>query len=259
VDLAQHVDREVTLEGRVSRIPWQHMTVQRPGKRLEYFDLEDRTQIVVYAAAPLPAGRTLRLTGVVLKVQGGSKRPGAKVDDPAFVEYQLDVTRVQEVAGDAGAERLIEKLVDLELSFDEKRAVQDEIVGLGTAAIPALIAHLVDTRVCGSERLLLGENLLSDQRAGQAAPQPIFRDTPLQVSAVCRRLLYRIVTPDYRPSAATPFRPRSLDRNRWLFEIEDWPAWWQRHQQKSLAQIHDEIRPVIDRYYATRGEVQVVR
>jgi hypothetical protein len=103
MDLAAAVGKEVVLEGSVSRVPWQHMISSRPGKSPEYFDLDEKGQIVVYSATPLPASGRLRLTGTVLKVEGGSKRPGTKIDDPKVVEYQLDVTSWIPVPGGSRA------------------------------------------------------------------------------------------------------------------------------------------------------------
>lgn len=97
MDFAASVGKEVVVEGRVSRVPWQHLVLSVPGKTPEYFDPVEGPQLVVYSAVPLPEGRRLRLTGTVLRAEGTSKRPGTKIDDPAYVEYHLDVRAWAEV------------------------------------------------------------------------------------------------------------------------------------------------------------------
>lgn len=78
----------VTVVGKVSQMPWQHMIDVRPGKTAEYFDLPSGGQIVVYVAGTLPPGKKLELTGKVLVIEGTSKRPGSK---EVATERQLDV------------------------------------------------------------------------------------------------------------------------------------------------------------------------
>lgn len=92
MDFAASVGKEVVVEGRVSRVPWQHLVLSLPGKTPEYFDPDSGPQLVVYSATPLPAGPHLRLTGTVLRAGGPPKRPGSKIDDPEYVEYQVDVS-----------------------------------------------------------------------------------------------------------------------------------------------------------------------
>lgn len=84
---AEQGDR-VTVVGKVSQVPWQHMVDVRPGKTAEYFDLPGGGQIVVYVAGNLPPGKKLELSGRVLVLEGTSKRPGSK---EVATERQLDV------------------------------------------------------------------------------------------------------------------------------------------------------------------------
>lgn len=68
---------DITLRGRASRIPWQHLTSSVAGKRLEYFDLRGgKEQTIVYwSAAPICTGE-VEVMGKVLLVRGASKRGG---------------------------------------------------------------------------------------------------------------------------------------------------------------------------------------
>ncbi|HEY3448758.1 MAG TPA: hypothetical protein VGK67_20535 [Myxococcales bacterium] len=78
----------VTVEGQVSKSPWQHMIDTVAGKPAEYLDLAGGDQIVVYVAGKLPEGKRLVLTGKVKDLKGTSKRPGSK---ELVLERQLDV------------------------------------------------------------------------------------------------------------------------------------------------------------------------
>jgi len=84
----------VTVEGKVSKEPWQHMIDPVAGKSAEYFDLDGGGQIVVYAAGKLPEGQRLRLSGKALELKGTSKRPGSK---EAVLERQLDVEKWESI------------------------------------------------------------------------------------------------------------------------------------------------------------------
>jgi hypothetical protein len=89
----QKIGQEVTLEGEVAEAIWQHMIKGVPGKTEVYIDLDDKTQTVAYIDPAFNCKGRIRLTGEVLELRGGSKRPGSKIDDQEYVEYHLDVTR----------------------------------------------------------------------------------------------------------------------------------------------------------------------
>ena len=91
-DWAEHVDQELTVEGKVAKAIWQHMIQGVPGKQEVYVDLEDQTQTVAYIDPAFNCKGRIRLTGKVIELRGGSKR-GSKIDDKEYVEYHLDVTR----------------------------------------------------------------------------------------------------------------------------------------------------------------------
>lgn len=73
-------------------MPWQHLMSSVPGKKSEYFDLEDGSQTVIYVKDAPDCSGFLRVEATVLSVRGASKRPGreTKVDD-SYEELQLDV------------------------------------------------------------------------------------------------------------------------------------------------------------------------
>jgi hypothetical protein len=93
VDLASlspHVDQRVRVRGRVSRIPWQHMTAYAPDTDSEYFDGENGGQIMVYvprSLAPLAPDALIELTGTVFTVSGPAKH--SRPDEPTHTEHSL--------------------------------------------------------------------------------------------------------------------------------------------------------------------------
>jgi len=89
----RQVGKEVTLEGKVAEAIWQHMIQGVAGKTEVYIDLPDNTQTVAYVDPAFDCKGKVRLTGTVMELRGGSKRPGSKIDDPEYVEYHLDVSR----------------------------------------------------------------------------------------------------------------------------------------------------------------------
>lgn len=85
----------VTIRGRVSKTPWQHMMTGVPGKRDAYFDLESGNQTVVYWKAPPKdcEGGLIEISGTAMVLVGPGKKPGAKPSkaDKAWHEFQVDV------------------------------------------------------------------------------------------------------------------------------------------------------------------------
>lgn len=98
MNLSDHEGEVVEVEGRISENPWQHLIDARRAASALYFDLDDGDQIVAYAPEPQSCPGRLRLTGVVIRVEGRSKRPGS---DERYAEHQLEVTKVECLASPA--------------------------------------------------------------------------------------------------------------------------------------------------------------
>jgi hypothetical protein len=84
----------VTLRGRVSNKPWQHMMTTIPGKSPEYFDLDDTHQTVIYWATPPTCAGAIEITGTVIEATGPAKRHPSDDDAGApktFTERSVDV------------------------------------------------------------------------------------------------------------------------------------------------------------------------
>jgi hypothetical protein len=108
--LYDHVDQTVQLIGQCSKIMWQHIIGYFPAyPHQAYFDLDDGSQTVIYSMQKLPASGRLELTGKVVEIRGGSKRPKLVLDaytkkdsrqskvDETYVEYHLLVDRWKEI------------------------------------------------------------------------------------------------------------------------------------------------------------------
>lgn len=80
----------VTVRGRITDKPWQHMMIGVEGKVHELLDLDDgERQIVVYWTAPPVCSGWIEVTGVVIEAKGPLKRPKPGKEYRAL---QLDVT-----------------------------------------------------------------------------------------------------------------------------------------------------------------------
>lgn len=90
-ELSHHLGKEVTVEGKTSRIQWQHIIQQRGSKTHVYVDLPG-TQIVAYVSEEPRCSGAIRLTGILLEVSSEPKRPGREKQPKELREYQLDVS-----------------------------------------------------------------------------------------------------------------------------------------------------------------------
>lgn len=89
----------VTVTGRVSKVPGQHLVRAERAADAVYFDVEKGGQIVAYVRGGIGTEGRVRLTGTVVVAEGGSKRPGST---ERYTELQLDVTSWEEL-GEPGA------------------------------------------------------------------------------------------------------------------------------------------------------------
>nr|MDO8111334.1 hypothetical protein [Candidatus Sigynarchaeota archaeon] len=89
MDLSKFVDKKTTLIGKISDVPWQHMIASvKTHPNIYYFDLEDKNQIVIYARTTIAHAGKISITGKIIAVKGGSKRPGAAKSEP-YTEYHM--------------------------------------------------------------------------------------------------------------------------------------------------------------------------
>jgi len=131
---------------------------------------------------------------------------------------------------------------------EEKGALQNQIYAAGWAAFPVLIAHLGDARVYEKDRDI--QNYMGMPARGPR-PEPLYAD--VTVGQVCGDLLHRMLTPRYRSPHERVFKPRGE-----MFIVRDWPAWWRKNHSKTLAEFHKELEPLVDRYFQSGGDPQVI-
>ncbi|MCG3226653.1 MAG: hypothetical protein H7645_07025 [Candidatus Heimdallarchaeota archaeon] len=87
VEFEKYLGKEITLKGRISETPWQHMIdTSHNFDHIYYLDLEGGDQIVFYSKEPVVCSSSIKIEGKVIRVVGESKRPGS---DTTFIEYQI--------------------------------------------------------------------------------------------------------------------------------------------------------------------------
>ena len=249
-----HVGKEVAVVGKVSQMPWQHMIRSDTGKQAEYIDVEEGGQIVAYVGSAIACGRPVLLEGKVLLTEGSSKRPGSK---ERVGEIQLDVARWTCLDA-AGAGQLLRRLGEPGPSREAKEGAELGLVAAGKDAIPMLIDQLGDAKVCWTEKFLLNEGSLMNRPPNAPPVKEQWVEEEVTVGSRCEALLTRIVWPvDYESPYASNFKP--ISGGSPPFRVEDWKAWWAKNKTKSLDEIREGMKPVLDAYWKSKGVQQIVR
>jgi hypothetical protein len=248
-----HEGRQVVLLGRESRVPWQHLIDADRAADAVYVDLAGGGQIVAYIRGGLACPGPAWLLGRMETAGGRAKRPG----DPSVVtERQLTVEAWGCLRWVEGSE-LLTRLADPALPPMDRLELVNRIGAAGLDAVPVLIAHLEDERPVYWEAKLRADGRAPEAPRPAAAPDPVAGTVAQPLGRTCENLLYAIITPrDYRSPFEAGAHPRRGGR---IFRVTDWPDWWGRNHGRSLAEIHTSLQPVIDRYWQSCGEEQVVR
>ena len=88
-DFEGNVDEKVKIIGKVAQEIWQHLTIFSDSHPfMNYFDLNDGYQIVIYTKDSLSCDDKIEIMGKLIKVEGKRKNPRSKIHDEYF-EYQL--------------------------------------------------------------------------------------------------------------------------------------------------------------------------
>ncbi|MBT9544271.1 MAG: hypothetical protein IV090_02645 [Candidatus Sericytochromatia bacterium] len=250
--LTRHAGQKVTIYGRLTDEIHQHMVMPPPShQKIAYFRPDIGGQTVIYLAKTAPACQgPLKLVGQVVELRGSSKRPGeppSKVDQ-TYVEHQLRVESSLCLPAQ-GLDADLRLLGLEEASLAQKQKARERLYQGGKNAIPLLIGHLRDER--NYEK---GKTLPPPLNAPVHAspPPPLVVNVP--VSQVASELLYQIITPIYSSAYASRRKVYNSD----LFLVKDWEKWWAKNQHKSLAQIHTELKPKVDKYWQTKGTAQIL-
>ncbi|MHA1986684.1 MAG: hypothetical protein ACW98D_08605 [Promethearchaeota archaeon] len=88
-DLTNNIDKKVRIVGEIGKAIWQHLTTFIDSHSfMNYFDLQDGHQIVIYTKEEITCNEKIELIGKIIKVESQHKNPRSKISD-RFSEYQL--------------------------------------------------------------------------------------------------------------------------------------------------------------------------
>lgn len=88
-DFQDNLGKNVMIIGKIAKEIWQHLTSFIDSHPfMNYFDLDDGYQIVIYTKDSLSCNEKIEVVGKLIKVEGKRKNPRSKIHDLYF-EYQL--------------------------------------------------------------------------------------------------------------------------------------------------------------------------
>jgi len=88
-DFEGNLEKTVKITGNLAREIWQHLTQFFDSyPYMNYFDLDDGYQIVIYTKDEILCKESLEISGKLIKIEGRRKNPRSKINDK-FFEYQL--------------------------------------------------------------------------------------------------------------------------------------------------------------------------
>ncbi|MFW9973299.1 MAG: hypothetical protein ACFFDF_24155 [Candidatus Odinarchaeota archaeon] len=86
-DFEGNLGKTVTIIGKLSKVIWQHLTVFIDSlPYMNYFDLEDGYQIVIYSKDSILCEEKIEVDGKLIKTEASRKNPRSKINDEYF-EY----------------------------------------------------------------------------------------------------------------------------------------------------------------------------
>ncbi|MFW9875981.1 MAG: hypothetical protein ACFFG0_23005, partial [Candidatus Thorarchaeota archaeon] len=75
-DFENNIAKEVKIIGRIAEEIWQHLTMfVESHPYMNYFDLDDGYQIVIYSKDDIPCKKKFEVTGQLIKVESKHKNP----------------------------------------------------------------------------------------------------------------------------------------------------------------------------------------
>ena len=87
IQFEEHVGKDITLVGKISDTPWQHLIdISKEYRNIYYLDYESGEQLVFYTKIPIECKEKIKIIGKVIRVVGKSKRPDS---DATFIEFQI--------------------------------------------------------------------------------------------------------------------------------------------------------------------------
>jgi hypothetical protein len=239
--------KDIVLKGRVTEEVWATVVSPPKGKEIEYLKLEDGRRVVAYVSDKILCAGPLLLRGKMIPIRVKPEK-GSKLEGEVFTDEHLDVSS-WECLGGSEVLALVLQLGDFRVPIEQKREIRKKIVAMGKEAIPTLISRLDDRRIYERDRDI--QNYYALPPFGKK-PVPIY--TNITVGEICNEMLYEVITPKYQSPYSKPIKPSSFQ----MLSVRDWKAWWEKNKSKSLDQIHEELKPLVDRYWKEKGNMQGV-
>ena len=88
-DFKNSLGKKVKIIGKIAKEIWQHLTkFVDSHPYMNYFDLDDGYQIVIYTKDSISCKEKIEIFGKLIKVESKRKNPRSKIHDDYF-EYQL--------------------------------------------------------------------------------------------------------------------------------------------------------------------------
>ena len=88
-DFKHNVEKKIKIVGKIAKAIWQHLTAYIDSHPcMNYFDLDDGHQIVIYTKDSISCEEKIEFIGKLIKVESKHKNPRYKISDKYF-EYQL--------------------------------------------------------------------------------------------------------------------------------------------------------------------------
>ncbi len=88
-DLEDNLEQKVVIVGEIAEAIWQHLTTYVDSHPfMNYFDLNDGHQIVIYTKNSISCKEKIEVIGKLIKVESQHKNPRSKISDK-FSEFQL--------------------------------------------------------------------------------------------------------------------------------------------------------------------------
>lgn len=166
--------------------------------------------------------------------------PTARLDAPRFAR------RIVPADSDPALVVALDQLGS-EASATTKEDACRRLVAAGLASVPLLLLSRDD-----------GRTFAIRDSVNRIDPPPFERPAPDLVTSTvgsrCEELLYAIVTP--APRQAHDHRGKVFSTQ--VLAIADWASFWHKRRGRTLAEIHAELAPLVDAYWARKGITQRV-
>jgi hypothetical protein len=88
-DFESNIEKTVKIIGVIAKEIWQHFTILvDTHPYMNYFNLKDGYQIVIYTKEPISCEKKIEIIGTLIKAEYKRANPRSKIEDEYF-EYQV--------------------------------------------------------------------------------------------------------------------------------------------------------------------------